>query len=115
MHKAEAAPFGLEPAQPAFDRATRLAKLLFGALESSIVLIDGERVWRSRAGSGKGTGNRAGGARMVMESGEPLWVEDLSVDPRFTDHATYRELGVRFYAAAPVRLDDGATPGVISV
>ena len=116
MRTAEGAPFGLDRVQPAFDRATRLAKLLFAALESHIVLIDGERVWRSRnLFSDKVKDRKALGARIVMESGESLWVEDLALDPRFKDHASHIEGGLKFYAAAPVKLDDGTTPGVISV
>jgi PAS domain S-box-containing protein len=118
MRSAEGAPFGLEPVQPAFDRATRLAKLLFGALDSSIVLIDGDRVWRSRGavkGASSDTVERNTGARLVMDTGQSLWIEDACADPLYADEPSVTELGLRFYAAAPVRLDDGTTPGVISV
>jgi len=116
MRTAEGAPFGLDHVQPAFDRATRLAKLLFDALDSNIVLVDGDRVWRSRRMPGAdGKGNRADAARIVMETGEPLWIEDLALDARFKDHASHTKLGLRFYAAAPVKLDDGTTPGIIGV
>src|SRR5258705_2660848 len=119
MRSAEGAPFGLEPVQPAFDRATRLAKLLFaGALDSTIVLIDGDRAWRSR-GAVKGASAystaRTSAAHRVMSSGQSLWIEDASTDPQYADEPSVTQLGLRFYAAAPVRLDDGTTPGLISV
>src|SRR3546814_15826800 len=82
MRSADKAPFGLDPVQPAFDRATRLAKLLFGALDSSIVLIDGARVWRSRglvADRGVYTPARNSAARRVMASERPLWSEDAQI------------------------------------
>ena len=110
-------PFGLDPAQPGFDRATRLAKLLFNAYDSSIVLVDGDNTWRSRgpvAGAG-GVPSRGNFARQVMATGKSVWLEDASQDPAYADEPTVTKLGLRFYAAAPVKLDDGSSPGVISV
>ena len=117
MRSVEGAPFGLGPVQPAFDRATRLAKLLFDALDSSIVLIDGDRAWRSRGAvkGGHASSARSSAARRVMDAGQSLWIEDASADPLYADESSVTQLGLRFYAAAPVRLDDGTTPGVISV
>jgi PAS domain S-box-containing protein len=114
MRSIEGAPFGLEPVQPAFDRATRLAKLLFNALESHIDLIDGDRAWRSRGGRNF-VPSRTSIARQAMEAGKTVWVEDGTLDPRYADSESVTKHGVRFYAAAPVVLDDGTTPGVIAV
>ena len=108
-------PFGLDISQAVCDRATRLAKAMFGALESQIVLVDGERVWRSR--------DRAGVvieddpvANIVLETGELLWIEDASLDPRFCDNPVVTgPLGLRFYAAAPIRLPGGGAPGVLAL
>jgi len=119
MRAVENAPFGLEPVQPAFDRATRLAKLLFGAAEALILLIDGDRFWRSR---GKPTADvayrgepRSSPAYEAMATGEPVWIADAAADPKYADEPSVAKFGLRFYAAAPVRLDDGTTPGVITV
>ena len=118
MRSAEGAPFGLAPVQPAFDRATRLAKLLFGGGESTILLIDGDRVWRSR-GNVRSTSYRGpphtSPARQAMATGRLMWIPDASADPQYANEPSVTKLGLRFYAAAPVRLDDGTTPGVISV
>ena len=103
-------PFGMSPALPAFQRATRIAEALFPGAEASVVLIDGERVWRS-GGSLVGTATPPTGVLHVIERGRSLWLADREPDP---------ELGVgrlhaRFWAGAPVRLADGLTMGVLTV
>src|SRR5580700_7209029 len=72
-------PFGMSPALPAFHRATRIAEALFGAAEASVVLIDGERVWRC-GGSLVGTGTPAIGVRTVIDRGRAIWVADREAD-----------------------------------
>jgi len=108
--KASSPPFGMSPALPAFHRATRIAESLFGGAEASVVLVDGERVWRS-GGSLVGTGTPAPGARRVIERGEAIWAADRKPNP---DIDRGRR-PARFWAGAPVRLDDGATIGVLTV
>jgi PAS domain S-box-containing protein len=119
MRAVESAPFGLDPVQPAFDRATRLAKLLFDAADSSILLIDGDCIWSSRgkpnAAAGYRGEPRTSPAAEAMATGQPVWVADGAADPKYANEPSVTKFGVRFYAAAPVRLDDGTTPGVITV
>jgi PAS domain S-box-containing protein len=108
-------PFGLSPVLPAFDRTTRLAKALFHALDSSIVLIDGDRVWRSRDPYGRWS-RPAVAADYVMQAGELLWLEDAPLDPRFDPSIFFNgDCRMGFYAAAPGRLSDGSIPGVLIV
>ena len=108
-------PFGMSPVQPAFDRATLVAKTLFGALDSAIVLIDQGRVWRSRDPSGELPPTDRASER-VMTSGELLWIEDAKQEPLFANDSTVTGgMHLRFYAGAPVRLADGSTPGVLCV
>ena len=107
---ASSPPFGMSPALPAFHRATRIAEALFGGAEASVVLVDGERVWRS-GGSLVGSGTPALGARLVIDQGRAIWIADREPDPaldRGRRHA-------RFWSGAPVRLSDGATIGVLTV
>src|SRR6185369_285568 len=99
MRAVENAPFGLEPVQPAFDRATRLAKLLFGAAEALILLIDGDRFWRSR---GKPTADvayrgepRSSPAYEAMATGEPVWIADAAADPKYADEPSVAKFGLR--------------------
>src|SRR5580698_11005040 len=107
-------PFGMSPVLPAFDRATRIATALFGDVEASVVLVDGERVWRS-AGRYVGTSAPADGARFVIDNRQAVWFDDLAAGPAINE-AAYLTHGLpRFYAAAPVRLADGSAVGALTV
>ena len=103
-------PFGMNPALPAFARTTRLAEALFPGAEASVVLIDGERVWRSR-GRLIGTTLPPLGARHVVERGRALWLDDALNAPGGEDLLRH----ARFWAGAPVRLVDGVIIGVLTV
>jgi PAS domain-containing protein len=106
---ASSPPFGMSPALPAFHRATRIAEALFGG-EASVMLVDGERVWRS-GGSLVGTETPATGARYVIDRGDRSGSPTASPIPR----SMRRTPPARFWAGAPVRLADGATIGVLTV
>jgi PAS domain S-box-containing protein len=115
LKKATQAPFGLESRQPTLDRATRVAKALFGVLDASVVLVEGDSIWRSRDLDGALPADDPFAA-FIMASGEPLWVEDCAKDPRFNAYSMVTGvLNLRFYAGAPVQLTDGSTPGVLCV
>jgi PAS domain S-box-containing protein len=115
LHKAQQPPFGMSFVQPAFDRATRVAKALFGALDASVVLVEGDRVWGSRDHDGAFPAEHPA-AMAVIASGKPLWVENMAEDARFSDYSMVTGgLRLRFYAGAPVQLSDGSTPGVLCV
>src|ERR1700754_3440732 len=107
-------PPGLEHSGPVFDRATRLARTLFGGVDAQITLKIGDGYWRSRGGDADGHG-KAAGIREVMQCGEVVWVEDAQTDPRFRDELEVRERRVTFFAGAPIRLTDGSTPGALWV
>jgi PAS domain S-box-containing protein len=108
-------PAGLEESRAVFDRATRLAKTLFGRVQAQITLKTEDGYWRSRAGDLEKV-SKAAGVREVMRAGEVLWVRDAREDPRFCkEPEVVREGGVRFFAGAPIRLPDGTTPGVLWV
>ena len=109
------APVGMEQSVAVFDRATRLAKSLFGCVAAQITLIDPDGIWRSRAGREPVEGDAAG-VRLVISTGEPLWIDDASQDPRFCDEGVVKGPPyLKFFAAAPIKLDDGVIPGVIWV
>ena len=99
----------MSPALPAFQRATRIAEALFSGGEASVILVDGERVWRS-GGSLVGTKTPALGARLVIARGKSVWVADRPPIRPSTPDAP-----ARFWAGAPLRLSDGATIGVLTV
>jgi PAS domain S-box-containing protein len=110
----KAMPQGLEGSGPVFDRATRIARTLFGDVHAQVTLKTETGFWRSRGGDFQ-QGSRAAGVREVMARGEVVWVEDGRTDPRFRDEAEVRSGSVRFFAGAPIRLDDGSTAGVLWV
>jgi PAS domain S-box-containing protein len=108
-------PFGIDPSIAVFDRATRVAKTLFAGAEALIILIQDGAVWRSR-GYDASFGDRDVAAEVVVETGQILWVEDAKLDERFCDNpAVVGPPYLRSYVAAPIRLEGGSTPGVLSV
>ncbi len=108
-------PLGLERSGPVFDRATRLARSLFGEVEAQITLLTDSGQWRSRPARSDVRGD-ARGVREVMRLGEALWVADARRDPRFADDPVVAgPPHVRFFAGAPIRLADGSTPGALWV
>jgi signal transduction histidine kinase/ActR/RegA family two-component response regulator len=106
---------GLNAILPAFNRVTRVAKALFGAVGSNIVVVEQGRTWRSRDPAGR-LPAPAPGAEYAMRTGELLWLEDAIRDSRF-DPSIFivGDFRTGFYAAAPVRLCNGAILGALTV
>jgi PAS domain S-box-containing protein len=108
-------PFGLDLSLAAFDRVTRIAKLLLAADDALIILIENGVAWRSRDPEGRRFDPRDPAAERVVASGELLWVEDARLDPEFSrERLVAGPPYLRTYVAAPIRLEDGATPGVLA-
>lgn len=102
----------LETCAPVFDRVTRLAAALFNA-ESQITILTDDGLRRFGVDPVRGEGS---GVRMVVATGELLWVEDAA------SHGALRsvpvvtgEPHVRFSAGAPIRMADNSIPGVLWV
>ena len=112
--EAQVRPFETDLSQAACDRATRIAKTLFGAVDAQVILVDDGHVWRSREpGSRHAIGP---GVRQVVETGEAVWIEDGREDDLFRDHPmVVGSPHLRFFAAHPIRLADGSTPGVLAI
>jgi PAS domain S-box-containing protein len=108
-------PSGLEQSGPVFDRATRLARTLFGDVDSDITLISSRGAWRNRD-RGDTFVRDSRGALEVIRRGEVLWAEDCADHPLFHDDPLVQgPPHVRFFAGAPIRLEDGSTPGALCV
>jgi PAS domain S-box-containing protein len=108
-------PFGVDLSIGVFDRATRIAKSLFADSQSLITLVQDGVAWRSRD-TGEQVSAKDPAAELVMSSGELMWVEDATLDPRFCDvPVVVGPPYLRSYVAAPIRLADGTTPGVLCV
>ncbi|MBS0362337.1 MAG: GAF domain-containing protein, partial [Proteobacteria bacterium] len=107
-------PFGLEPSLAVFDRATLVARGLFGGAQSLIVLVKDGVAWRSRYD--EGLPKRDHVAEHVIATGEMLWIEDARVHPLVKDEPLVNgPPHLRTYIAAPIRLQDGTTPGVLAI
>ena len=109
----EGRPFHDDLSQAACDRATRIAKTLFGGVDAQVILVHDSRVWRSREPGRHALGP---GVRQVLERGQAIWVEDGCEDKDFASHPLV--VGppyLRFFAAHPIKLGDGSTPGVLAV
>ncbi|MBW8815631.1 MAG: response regulator [Caulobacterales bacterium] len=108
-------PSGLEQSGPVFDRATRLARALFGEVDSDITLITDRGAWRNR-NRGDQFRRDSRGVLEVIRRGEVVWAEDCTTHPLFQDDPLVNgPPHVRFFAGAPIRLEDGSTPGALCV
>ena len=106
-------PIDLEGSRAVFDRATRLARTLFGDVVSQITLKLETGFWRSWTNEIVADTTSV---REVMRCGEVVWSEDCAQDPRFRNEVEVTGPPyIRFYAGAPIRLADGSTPGALSV
>ena len=105
-----AQPPGTEQSGPVFDRAVRLAEALLPGARAQIALFsgDGAAAWRSHDPK-RVLPCDAPAARSVAEGGELLWIDGGCPDHRL------EACGMGFYVGAPIRLADGAVPGVLCV
>ncbi len=115
---AEIAAMDLEAARPTFERICRLAQALVHAPLVHIAIVQADTLWLA------GLSDEAlpvvarehAFSNVVLESGEPVWVEDMSIDERYRQNpfvtGPYR---FRFYAAAPISLSNGRCIGILSV
>ena len=67
---ADGRPFGLDLSQAVCDRATRLARTMFGALDAQVVLVSDGAFWRSRDREGRFVRYDDPAAKLEVESGE---------------------------------------------
>ncbi|MFA9429559.1 ATP-binding protein [Egicoccus sp. AB-alg2] len=106
------------PPDGAFDRVTALAARLSDSPIATITIVDEDRIWfRSAHGIDATEIPREPGlcASAILD-GKPYVVPDALVDPRTLDNGLVRgELGLRFYAAVPLRTADGHSLGTLNV
>ena len=106
------------PPDGAFDRITRLAARQFGVPISIVTIVDTDRIWfKSRHGvEVEEIGRDPGLCASAILGDEPWVVENAETDPRtMANPLVAGELGLRFYAGAPLTTHDGFNLGTLCV
>ena len=97
------------PADPELDRLAALAAQSLGVPICLISLVDRDRLWfKARFGLMSAEAPRHGSlCQHVVETRAPWVCPDVSLDPRFAQHALVRPPNpLRFYAGVPLRVED---------
>jgi len=107
------------PPDVTFDRVAGLAAAIFATPIATVTVVDAERVWFAAAHGLEGVtqvGAEPGLCASAVLSEGPYVVNDAAADPRTLEHPLVRgELGLRFYAAAPVTVASGHRLGTVNV
>jgi GAF domain-containing protein len=106
------------PPDGAFDRVTALAAHHFGVPIALVTLVDEDRIWfKSRHGLDAEQIPRSPGlCASVILSDDAYVVTNALEDPRtLANPLVAGEMGLRFYAAAPLITHDGHRLGTINV
>jgi PAS domain S-box-containing protein len=104
------------PPEPAFDRIVRLAALLLDVPIALISLVDAGRQWfKARYGLDVREAPRTiAFCDHAMRGTSILVIPDAKLDPRFCENpAVTGDMGLRFYAGAPLVTPDGFALGTI--
>jgi signal transduction histidine kinase/ActR/RegA family two-component response regulator len=108
-------PADLEALRTTLTRMARIAKALFGVSAADVTLFSDGRIWRASDAEGK-LDESDPASYLIAQSGEPMWVEDLTRDARFAKHdAVTGPMSLRFFAGAPIALENGAIVGALGV
>ena len=106
------------PPDGAFDGITAIAAALFHVPIAIVSLVDHDRIWfKSHYGlDACETGREPGLCASAILSPDLYQVRDARTDPRtLSNPLVAGELGLRFYAAAPLRTHDGFNLGTLCI
>jgi formate hydrogenlyase transcriptional activator len=105
------------PPEPAFDRIAEMAANFFHVPMAGVSLVDEDRIWfKSRLGiEASQTARDAGLCSTAMLSQGVFHLRDAAHDERATAHSLVHDLGIRFYAGAPLRTEQGLNLGTVWV
>jgi PAS domain S-box-containing protein len=103
------------PPEAPFDRIARLMAGYFDVSTATVAFVDADRTWvKATTGFDTTTSREHSFCLHVVTNNEPLVVEDARRDPQFADNPLVTgEPGVRFYAGAPLRVDEGVPVGTV--
>ncbi|MEV6596953.1 GAF domain-containing protein [Actinoplanes sp. NPDC051346] len=106
------------PTDGQFDTIAAAAAALCGTPIATVSIVDADRVWFAAAKGLDGVaqvGTEPGLCASAFCADGPYVVNDAVTDPRTLDHPLVRgELGLRFYAAAPIVTTDGHQLGTVT-
>ncbi len=107
------------PVDGTFDHVAGLAAAIFTTPIASVTIVDEDRVWFAALRGLDGVrqvGTEPGLCASVVLTDRTYVVNDAAADPRTLHHPLVRgELGLRFYAAAPIVVADGHRLGTVNV
>lgn len=106
------------PPEQRFDNLTNMAAGFFNVPIALITLIDTHRQWfKSRCGlTVSETPREISFCGHAILGATPLIIEDALADPRFADNPLVTgDPLIRFYAGAPLTLDNGMTVGTFCI
>jgi len=106
------------PPDGAFDHLTAVAADLFEVPIAIVSLVDHDRIWfKSHHGlDACETGREPGLCASAILSPDVYYVQDAIVDERtLANPLVVGDLGLRFYAAAPLRTHDGFNLGTLCI
>jgi GAF domain-containing protein len=108
-----------QPVEDAYDRIAFLAGTIFDTPIATVSLVEQDRVWLAACQGLVGVrqvGREPGLCASVINQDGTYVINNAAVDPRTLEHPLVRgELGLRFYAAAPIRTRDGYRLGTVNV
>lgn len=106
------------PADGAFDRITGLAARIFDVPIATITIVDHDRIWfKAKHGiDADQIGRDPGLCASAIIDYETWVVNDAATDPRALENPLVRgELGLRFYAGAPLTTADSFNLGTLNI
>ncbi|MEU3528344.1 GAF domain-containing SpoIIE family protein phosphatase [Streptomyces sp. NPDC038707] len=107
------------PPDGAFDRVAAMAARLFDVPVATVTIVDSDRIWFKAAHGLEGVkeiGRDPGLCGSAILRDDALVIPDTLRDPVAADNPLVAgEMGVRFYAAAPIITPDGHRLGTVNV
>ena len=107
------------PPDGMFDRVTALAARLFDVPIALVTIVDHDRIWFKSKFGLEGVdeiGRDPGLCASAVLQDEPYIVEEARRDPRtLANPLVAGKFGLQFYAAAPLRTEDGARLGTLCI
>jgi GAF domain-containing protein len=108
-----------QPVEDAYDRIAFVAGAIFDTPIATVSLVEQDRVWLAACQGLSGVrevGKEPGLCASVIAQDDVWVINNAAIDPRTLEHPLVRgELGLRFYAAAPIRTHDGYRLGTVNV